>query len=280
MGLTKVNIFKFNDYREVLIALIGQRKKNRQAFSYRWFSQRAGLTSPNFLNLVVKGQRHLSPDSIEKVIEIFGLNKEEGDFFRNLVHFNKAKTLSEKEHFAALLVRSRKFQDEYPLSRDQFEYYSDWYNIPVREALNLKSPPQSDEEISQCLQPAISLSEARESLEKLLTLGLVEKVDHKYKPKQESVSTGHKFSSYGVVQYHKKMMTLATEALDRFPSAEREISSVTIGMSEETFSKIKKEIEDFRSRLMAIAEEDRDKERIYQMNFQLFPLSKQKGSTK
>lgn len=277
---SKVNIFKFNDYREILKALIQQRKKNRQTFSYRWFSQRAGLTSPNFLNLVVKGQRHLSADSIEKVIEIFQLNKEEGEFFRNLVHFNKAKTLSEKEHFAAQLVRSRKFQNEYPLSKDQFEYYSDWYNIPVREVLNLKSPPQTEEEISQILVPAISRSEAREALEILLALDLVEKKDGKIRPKQESVSTGHKFASYGVVQYHKKMMSLATEALDRFPGAEREISSVTIGLSQSTFLKLKKEIEDFRSRLMALAEEDQNKEGVYQMNFQLFPLSKQKGTSK
>jgi uncharacterized protein (TIGR02147 family) len=277
---SKVNIFKFNDYREILKALIKQRKINRQVFSYRWFSKRAGLTSPNFLHLVVKEQRHLSAESIEKVIEIFQLNKEEGDFFRNLVHFNKAKNLSEKEHFAAQLLRSRKFQNEYPLSKDQFEYYSKWYNIPVREVLNLQNPPVGEEEISQCLLPSISISEAREALDKLLALELIEMKDGQYKPTQESISTGHKFASYGVVQYHKKMMSLASEALDRFPGVDREISSVTLGMSKETFLKIKKEIEDFRSRLMEMAENDQNKEAIYQMNFQLFPLSKQGRDSK
>lgn len=271
---SRINLFKFNDYREALKALIAERKKSRQVFSYRWFSKRAGLTSPNFLNLVVKGQRHLSSETLEKVIEIFQLNKEEGHFFRNLVHFNKAKSLSEREHYASQLLRSKKFQNEYPLSKDQFEYYSHWYNVPVREILSLKDPPQGEEEISQRLMPAISESEAKESIEKLLALGLIELKDGRHRPTQQSVSTGHRFASYGVVQYHKKMLSLASEALDRFSTDEREISSVTVGLAEETFLKIKKEIEDFRSRLMALAEADQNKERIYQINFQLFPLSK------
>lgn len=270
----RLNVFQFNDYREILKSLILERRRKRQTFSYRWFSQRAGLTSPNFLNLVVRGKRHLSSSTIEKVIEIFQLNKDEGEFFRNLVHFNKAKTLSEKEHFASQLVKSRKFLNEYPLSREQFEYYSNWYNVPVREALNLPNAPKSEEEIAQFIQPAISKIEARSALDKLMALDLIELNRGHYRPKQESISTGHKFASYGVIQYHKKMIELAAEALDRFPGTEREISSVTIGMSHETFLKIKSEIEKFRSRLMAIAESDSAKDGVYQMNFQLFPVSK------
>lgn len=269
----KINIFQFQDYRELLLALIQQRKKEKKVFSYRWFSQKAGLTSPNFLNLVVKGKRHLSSDSVEKVIEIFGLTKDEGEFFRHLVQFNKAKTLSEKEHFAQALIKTKKFQNEFPLSKEQFEYYSQWYHIPIRELLTLKDSPQTEEKISESLVPSISKSEVGEALEKLTALNLIEFKNGKYAVKQESISTGHKFSSYGVVQYHKKMLNLASESLDRFPGKEREVSSVTIGLSDDSFQKIKKLIEEFRSQLMAIAEADQEKERIYQINFQLFPMS-------
>jgi len=277
---SKVNVFQFQDYRQLLIALIEQRKKDKKVFSYRWFSQKAGLTSPNFLNLVVKGKRHLSAESLEKVIEIFQLGKEEGDFFRNLVHFNKAKTLSEKEHFASQLIKFKKFLQEYPLSKDQFEYYSKWYNVPVRELLTLKDAPQMADEISQALLPAISKVEAQAALEQLQTLDLIEKKNGKWKTNHESISTGHKFSSYGVVQYHQQMLALAGQSLDRFPGKEREISSVTVGLSAENFERIKKLIEDFRSQLMSIAEEDMNKERVYQIGFQLFPLSASKGSAK
>jgi uncharacterized protein (TIGR02147 family) len=276
----KINIFQYEDYRVLLAALIAQRKKEKRVFSYRWFSQKAGLTAPNFLNLVVKGKRHLSTDSLEKVITIFQLNKEEGEFFRYLVHFNKAKTLSEKEHFALQLIKLKKFQMEFPLSLEQFEYYAKWHHIPIREVLNLESPPRSAEEISELLIPSVSCSEVRTALEKLQTLDLVSTTKTGWKVRAESVTTGNKFSSFGVVQFHKKMLALAAESLDRFSTSEREISSVTVGCSEETFTRIKKMIEEFRSQLMTLAEEDKKKDRIYQIGFQMFPLSQRKAGPK
>lgn len=272
----KINIFQYQDYRKLLVALIEQRKQDRKTFSYRWFSQKAGLKSPNFLNLVVKAKRHLSANSLEKVIEIFQLNKEESLFFRHLVNFNKAKTLSEKEHFAQQLVRIKKFQNEYPLSKDQFEYYAKWHHVPIRELLTLAEAPQSAEEIALALTPTVTLIEVQEALEKLHSLELIEKRKNGWLVRKESVSTGHKFSDFGVVQFHKKMLALASDSLDRFPAPEREISSVTLGLSDETFKCIKKMIEEFRSQLIALAEDDKNKERIYQINFQLFPLSKKK----
>ncbi len=275
---SKLNIFKFEDYRELLLALIAQRKKDKKVFSYRWFSQRAGLTAPNFLHLVVRKKRHLSAETIEKVIDIFQLSLAEGDFFRNLTHFNKAKTLSEREHFAHQLIKLKKFKNEFPLSQDQFEYYSKWYHIPIRELLSLKVPPTSEEEISENLIPYVSKPDVQNALAKLEALKLISKKAKTWTLAQESVATGNKFSSFGVVQFHKQMMGLAVESLDRFGPDEREVSAVTVGLSQESFNRIQKMVEDFRSQIMSIAEDDKLKERIYQINFQVFPLSKSRSS--
>lgn len=270
---TKLNIFRYQDYRKLVKDLIVERKQNKKVFSYRWFSQKAGLTSPNFLNLVVQGKRHLSSESCESVISIFQLTRDEGTFFRNLVQFNKAKTLSEKERYAQQLIGVKKFQDQFPLSKEQFEYYSKWYHVPVRELLTLRDSPQSANGIARQLTPPIADEEAARAIQQLLDLSMIHKVQKQWKVKQESVTTGHTFSSFGVVQFHKKMLALAAESLDRFPAREREVSAVTIGMSEKTFEKAKVMIEEFRSQLMAMAEADQTKDRLYQINFQLFPLS-------
>lgn len=269
-------MFQYESYQELLKAMIAQRKQNGRTFSYRWFSKQAGLSSPNFLHLVVNGQRHLSGASVEKVIKIFHLKKEEADFFRVLVLFNKAKNLSEKEHYAHQLLCFKQFQKQYPLSLDQFEIYSDWYNIPIREYFTLSHRSQAVDSISEVLTPTVTKTEIQNSITKLKSLGLLLEKNGHIEVTQESITTGHKFSSYGVVNFHKKMLQLATDSLDRFPSAEREVSSVTIGLSDNTFLKIKKMIEDFRSQLMAIAEADQQKERLYQINFQLFPMTKKK----
>ena len=49
---------------------------------------------------------------------------------------------------------------------------------------------------------------------------------------------------------------------------------MTFGVSEEAYQRITKEIADFRRRITAIAMQDTDENRIYRLNVQLFPLTK------
>lgn len=275
-----INVFSYTDYRKLIVDLIAYRKQQKLPFSYRWFSQMAGFSSPNILNLVVKGKRHLSNESAEKVAQIFKLDKDEKQFFKTLVQFQRAKTVSEKEQYAKELLNCKKYQSQYPLSKDQFEYYSDWYNIPVRELFGLKKSGLDVAEISQMVVPAISLNEAQHAVDTLLRLGLLKQVGQQVQLKEDSVTTGNQFANYGVVSFHKKMMGLAADALDRFSAQEREISSVSIGLSEETFVRVKKMIEEFRDQLINLSEDDQQKNKLFQLNFQLFPLSHKIGEPK
>ena len=56
----EVDGFQFQDYREFLRAYYAERKTHAK-ISYRAFSRRAGLGSPNYLKLVMDGARNLSP---------------------------------------------------------------------------------------------------------------------------------------------------------------------------------------------------------------------------
>lgn len=275
---SQINLFSYKDYRDFLADKISERKQLKLNASYRWLSARAGFTSPNFLHLVITKKRHLSGDSIERVAELFDLTKEQVRYFRSLVHFNKAKTPSEKEHYAAEILSNGSFNKAYPLSRDQFEYYSQWYHIPIREMLTLKDSENTAQEIANAMIPGVSKMEVDQALSVLQRMGLIQKSGDTYKANEQNVETGENFSNYGVVAYHKKMIQLGAEALDRFPSSEREISSVTIGLSENNFQKVKEMIVEFRSKLMSISNEDQNRDQIYQYNFQVFPLSRRKGS--
>lgn len=273
---SQINIFKYKDYREFLADKIQERKANKLNASFRWLSSRAGFTSPNFIHLVIKKQRHLSGDSIEKVAELFDLTKDQTKYFRSLVAFNKAKTPSEKEHYANEIISNASFKKAYPLSRDQFEYYSQWYHIPVREILTTQNAPNTSQDIADHLIPSVNKFEVEQALSLLTRLGLVSQVGENFQVNEQNVETGENFSNYGVIAYHKKMIQFGAEALDRFSSSEREISSVTIGLSEANFQKVKEMIVEFRSKLMKISEEDQNREKIYQYNFQVFPLSRRK----
>jgi uncharacterized protein (TIGR02147 family) len=69
-------------------------------------------------------------------------------------------------------------------------------------------------------------------------------------------------------------MDLGKRALRTVPSAERDISVLTMTLSPDAFRMVKSEIQAFRKRIAKIAVDDANPDRVFQMNMQLFPVSR------
>src|SRR5512133_3155273 len=95
------------DYREFLLHTFEEKKSKHDFYSYRLFSQKAGFKSPNFLKLVIDGERNLTKESIFKTCKAFSLNKKESDYFENLVFLNQSKSLEEKNSYLVKIVKYR-----------------------------------------------------------------------------------------------------------------------------------------------------------------------------
>jgi len=271
----EVVVFEYDNYRAYLRDLYGFYKKTKPHFSYRYFSQKAGFRSPNFLKLVIEGKRNLSPESIERFTTALKLNKKETEFFRILVHLNQARTIGEKKLYAEKLIQFRSFRYIHPLRQDQYRYYAEWYNIPIRELTILPEFFEDPVWIARSLLPPIAPQQAQKALDLLLQLGLLERDESGRLVQADAfISTGDEVTSASVANYHREMIQKGSEALDRFPGQDRDISSVTMALSERSFQEIKSLIQRFRKELLAIADQDRHPEGVYQVNFQLFPLAK------
>ena len=68
-------------------------------------------------------------------------------------------------------------------------------------------------------------------------------------------------------------MSIWPTALE-LPKDERNFSGVTMGVSKETYDRIVNLLDEFRSKIIAIAAEDKNIEQVYRLNLQLFPLTK------
>lgn len=271
-----ISIFEYEDYRAYLRDLYEHLKKTQSCFSYRFFSARAGFRSPNILKLVIEGKRNLSPRSVEKFARALKLKKDEAEFFRALVNLNQARTVEEKGHHAEQLMRLGPFRRMHPIRKDQFEYYALWYNIPIREMLVLPTFSEDARWIAKALVPPVSPQQARRAIDLLLGLGLVKRDEEGRLVQAEAhITTGDEVTSTSVKGYHREMIQKASEAMDRFSAPERDISSVTLALSEEGFKQVKALIQQFRKELLAIAGRgERSPEAVYQINFQLFPLTR------
>jgi uncharacterized protein (TIGR02147 family) len=267
-------IFEYMDYREYLRNLFDKRKTDNPYYSYRLFSQKAGFKSPNFLKLVVDGKRNLTKESVFRVAKAFGLNKSESDYLENLVFLNQSKTLDEKNLYLSRVMRHRVKCDPRLLESSEYEYYSQWYNPVICELVSAGVFSGDYRKIASAVVPAITAVEAEKSVELLLKLGLLEKKDDgTFTRTSASFTTGPQVRSVAVANYHKAMMRLAAESIERIAASDRDISSVTVAVSHDTYRMIREKLQRIRRELLELAEADKNPERVVQLNLQLFPLS-------
>ena len=137
MCTEKPLIFNYQDYREFLKDTYSYLKKNSRYFSFRYFSKTAGFTSPNIFKLVMDGDRNLSTEGVGKFLKGLKLGKNESEFFKILVKFNQAKSSVEKQSVAEEILKFKAYRKIYPLGQAQYNYYSNWYFIAIREMVAL-----------------------------------------------------------------------------------------------------------------------------------------------
>lgn len=270
-----IEITTYMDYREYLRDFFEQKKRELRFYSYRLFSQRAGLKSPNFLKLVIMGERNLSKQSVYKFAKALGINKKETEYFENLIFFNQSKTLEEKNYFLSKVMKYREKCDPKKIEEAEFDYYSNWYNPVIRELACAVDFNGDYKRLAIAVIPAITPAEAANSLVLLQKLKfIVRNDDGSFSKTSLSLTTGRQVRSVAVSNYHRSMIGLAGDALERFSAVERDITSLTLGVSEETRNTIVERLGALRLELLELAEQDENPEQVVQVNFQVFPLTR------
>ena len=268
-------IFDYLDYRAYLKDLFNYKKFKNHLFSYRVFSGKAGFSSPNFLKLVIDNKRNLTNESIGKVAKGFSFNKQERDFFENLVFMNQASTNDEKDHYYKKMMSVNGYLKSHRINKSNYKYFSRWYYPVIREIAVFGERNATPDDISKALNPSIPVKEVERALKILLELGLLKKDKAGlWEQADKVVSTGAEVKSLVIYNYHKEMIKLALEAFERHQAEKRSISGVTISIKEEKLPEIKKIIADFRKELLNLACEDKGSDKVFQINIQAFPLTK------
>lgn len=268
-------IFEYIDYRNYLADYYQQKKDTTQYFSYRYFAQKIGINSPSFLKSVIDGKRNLTASMAERFSRALELNAKERSYFTNLVSFNQAKTLTEKQRCYDIMRSMSEQLKESVLEEDQFNFFSNWYIPVIRELVCVKDFKENYEALGASLEPPIAESRAKASVELLLRLRLIEKTKSgTYKQTSAAVIANESVTSAAVRTFTQTMLDHSKNCLDTVSKDNRHISGITMGLSRQTYEIITKEIEAFKERLKIIVNHDTNVDRVYQINVSLFPLSK------
>jgi len=272
-----LDVFRYTDYREFLRAYYALRKTRKPGISLRAFSRRAGLKSPNYLKLVIDGDRNLTSGLALRFAEAAGLHGEGIEYFCALVAFNQSKSAKERELQFTRLREFRRYRQTHKLDVAQEAYHAHWYIPAIRELCARADFVDDPKWIAKTLLPSITPTQARRAIATLCALGLLVR-DERGRLRQadplietQDVPLGHQ-----VVRYHREMMRLASESLERVPREEREIASLTLCISQRAMRELKTELERIEQQLLQRFPSE-DAERVVQVNFQMFPLSIRNG---
>ena len=265
-------IVEYTDYRKFIQDYYDERKRC-SAFSWHAFAQKAGFSSDVYLKYVCEGKKNLSVGSAGSVASAMGLVGFEYDYFVLMVSYAHAKNDEAKRaafEERCALAQAHKMR---VLGDEEFNYFKSWKNSVIRE-LAPHMPGAKPLEIARACKQKISAAEVSETLDFLVKAKLLKKdKSGNYQQTDKAI----KMAPVEVVplaarDLQRQMGEFAIQSLD-LPLSERVMSGYTLGLTHRAYERIKKEVDEFYRRVVAIATEEDETERVYRLNVQLFPMS-------
>jgi uncharacterized protein (TIGR02147 family) len=268
-----LDIYSYYDYHKYLMDFYKDKKSSFPLFSYRYISQKVGIDH----GLVVKifqGKRHISSKSIPAFASLLGLSRRKSEYFELMIMYRKAKSGNEIKHYFEKLL-SFSGIEVHRVESDKYEFYQKWYYTAVREILHLHPFKDDYVWLANMVEPAITPAEAKKAVLLLERLSFVKRNETGFfELTTRFITTGLQWQSIAIRTYQKEVINLAKQALDTIPKEERDISTITLTLDNAGFSLARDRIAALQKELVEISAACKNVNRAFQINLQLFPISK------
>jgi len=277
------SVLSYIDYRRYLRDFYEEKKRTTRFFSTRYFARKAGLSSASFLREVIDGKKNLGKQSIDKFIRALDLTGKEARFFKHLVFFNQAEGADEKQDHYAVLLSLMNSVKEFQLTVQQLQVYNYWYVPVIRELACIMDFKDDFALLARAVYPTITTSEAKSAVKLLIRLKMLRKLKNgSYEQSSCAVRAKSELDTIAIMNFTRAMTEKAINALVTLPKDERNFSTITCGMSRSCYELILAETSAFKDRVVAIINNDARMrtDRVYQFNFQIFPVSRKQGEEK
>lgn len=270
------DIFRYADARQYLQDWWDWKKTVSQRTSFRSFAMRAD-TSASLLKDVLEGRRRLTPETAGKFGKAMALGERERSYLAALADFGGARDMNVRNAAFSELTRLRHESFVKYLQPQQYIAWTRWQHMAIRELVGLPDFQEDPAWIGARLEPSLPAREAAKALQELSDLRLLGRdANGRLVATDRAISTEYEIPSPVVRHFNQQMIQLGLTASDRIPMEQREVSGLTLGLSQECYARIKERIRIFKQEVLGMVLEDRRPSNLVaQLNFQLFPLVRQ-----
>ncbi len=207
-----LDIFSYLDYRAFCRDFYREKKETEVGFSFRSFAKKASVAS-SYLKHVIDGKRNLSSEMSIKFGHGMNLSPKEIDYFENLVRFNQADSLEEKDLYFDRL-RKKRAKALKPLGlTEAVRLLSHWYVVAIKE-LVVQLNSIDSKILQKALRKKIPESLVEKTVKMLIDLGWIFDREGQWESRASQIQFPDEVRSYVVRAFHRQMLELSVEALE------------------------------------------------------------------
>ncbi|MBI3555839.1 MAG: TIGR02147 family protein [Deltaproteobacteria bacterium] len=257
------------DYRRILKRELESRCQQNARYSLRAFARDLALPASR-LSEVLNGKQGLSRERASGIATTLGFSASESDVFCDLVESQHARGRVNRELAKVRLEKNRINSSFHDLQLDAFQAVSDWYHFALIQLISLPEFKNDPAWISKAL--GISAVEARDAMERLERLKLIEVKRGKVTRLQEFVAVNEQTPSSAIRKFHRQVLERAMLALDNQPLEERSFSAIFVPIDKQRMVEAKRWIKNFRRRFCRKLDAGDANNSVYCLSVQFFNI--------
>jgi uncharacterized protein (TIGR02147 family) len=263
-----------DNYRKILQKEFLKRRANNPAYSLRAFANQIGITASR-LSQILNEKQGLSNEKAELIARRLKMSEFMRKYFCALVESEHARS-KEARDIALQSVRSLRIHVDYErISFEQLEMIADWYHTPILELTKVKNFKPDVQWVANALN--ITPAEVELAVERLKNLGFIEDNGKTWIGKSKTTagpSISPEKRSLAVKQFSTGIHELAGQSMERPLSKEKGHVIQVISMDMEKLQEFKSRIVDFSRELATDADAFENKDEVYCIYFNIFPMTR------
>ncbi len=266
------SIYHYTNPRQYLLDYLSARQLNEKTFSVRKWAKEMELKSHSLLVMLLQGKRQLRIQHCHFLLRGLSFSLNESAYFEAIIQYQNAKTIEEKTFIAKLMNELNPGREVKTKEVLEFKIISGWVHMAIMAMTELKDFRGTETEIHRLLAGKLTLSEIRAALTRLLDMELL-KWDEvsRLVPTFNQITTRDDIQNEGAKEYHRQVIALAANAIDKQKLEEREFQSFTMAIAKEKIPLAKEMIRRFRRKLSQAVSGEGDE--VYQTSIQFFRLT-------
>lgn len=249
-------------------------------YTYGHFSASANIKSPNYLKLIIEGQRNLSKEMIKKFSRAIGHSKEEHEEFEALVLYGQAKTPLERNQFLKSLseIRVRQQIKRGQIRQEAYDKVPSWVSWVLFALADQEGVQFDVDKLRELMRNKATADEIKKSMDRLIESGELVRDESGAVKKGRLLMSGSEDIPVELVRkLQAELIYLGLESLFQDRPQDREFGALTLALTEQEYEQLKFEVRQLKKRWFrdfSVNRQTTKGDRVFQLNFQLFPVTK------